>query len=172
MFNVVSSYEELSEKTEQGEVCFVSNQNSLYIFSNDSWEKYEDVGLGNGVEVIAHSEVDQGLEGSEEAFVFSDAPHYEFLMDTAYPVHFSCKSISPIDNSFPGKIQLVNEQFNIYFDGVCQTKIEEFSFKIFLFVKAENKELNVKKIERALNVRIENCIVEGPSSLTVYGPKE
>jgi len=167
MFSIVESFNNLPTNVPDGTMVFVGMDNYVYIFENNTWNKYDDyVGFE---EVSSVSLVDDFVSESE-SFVFSDVPFYDnFRVDNLYYVEFSCDKLTSMDDVNPYDFTIVKSDDSIMFSASDLIRYSP-SFKVYFALTQDlsDKEDAVPVRSFAFNVTVSNIIIGGPIKFSVY----
>ena len=172
MFTVVSSYNNLPSNAIEGQKVFVSLENIVYVFSNNSWIDYED--FVGGFEEIASVDISDDISASTKLFLFENAPVYDnFKFNYLYPIIFTAKEITSLNYNYADFSIVNNIEEEIM--SCSFEKLDNINFKIYYHYTPENFNNNEERLDTdvytaAFNVSVDNCIVKGPASLKLFKP--
>jgi len=167
MFSIVESFNNLPTNAPDGTMVFVSMDNYVYIFENNTWNKYDDY---VGFKEVSSVSLMDDFVSNFESFVFSDVPFYDnFRVDDLYYVEFSCDKLTSMDDVNPYDFIITKNDDSIMFSASDFIRYNP-SFKIYFALTQDlsNKENSTPVRSYAFNATVSNIIISGPIKFSVY----
>jgi hypothetical protein len=172
MFTVVDTYDNLPTNVEEESKFFVSNDNTIYVYSNGVWITYES--FVGGFDLISSVSISDTITIDEEAFIFTDTPYFDnYKINYYYPIVFTASSIEPINSEF-ATISIM-DNFETTHTAMSYPKTDNLYIKYYYCIQPIGFENNLNLIntnhyEQMFNVSVSNGIISGPIVLNLYKP--